>query len=492
MKKLLLTSVLCLLLCTMTTMALANQWGLTGGIYDIVSEDDAYDAYTAAADDGNDRLGDLHVNHAVLRSRYHSQLIAAHREGKVWTQVAASSTAVYQPGDDRGQQVHIAHTEDGFVLIFDERERYTFAWKDGAYVLTVARFNAPSDYGSALFLVEEGYTLWDGEPSDASSATGEAMWRVAPITLERFNVTQLPRTMADVRRMNSVGEYISVNGGVLPAAPEVSSPQRKGVKLPVYTAPSEDSYRASSGKAAVSTADSMKLLGEYNGWTMVEYEVSLRTSRIGFIHADGLMETPVPLSLFSAPLTAARDTFLTDDPHVSQFQQVLIPAGASLTGLAIEGGTNEGLVSGSVYAYVAYEHAGTQIWGYVPLRDLQLPADNTRWDVMESLTGKWQCAGGGSLTDDRMILGSEGDYRFYSYFDDWRMTLTDGGTWRITDCPADAGYQGQPLYEITFVNEANEELRFGLIINSNDVITLCTEEWEGSYERYEYSTYSNG
>ena len=99
---------------------------------------------------------------------------------------------------------------------------------------------------------------------------------------------------------------------------------------------------------------------------------------------------------------------------------------------------------------------------------------------------------GGSLTDDRMILGSEGDYRFYSYFDDWRMTLTDGGTWRITDCPADAGYQGQPLYEITFVNEANEELRFGLIINSNDVITLCTEEWEGSYERYEYSTYSNG
>ena len=130
MKKLLLTSVLCLLLCTMTTMALANQWGLTGGIYDIVSEDDAYDAYTAVADDGNDRLGDLHVNHAVMRSRYHSQLIAAHREGKVWTQVTASSTAVYQPGDDRGQQVDIAHTEDGFVLIFDERERYTFAWKD--------------------------------------------------------------------------------------------------------------------------------------------------------------------------------------------------------------------------------------------------------------------------------------------------------------------------------------------------------------------------
>ena len=55
MKKYLLMTVSCLLAFCLCTTALANSWGLRGGIYDIVSDDKRYEDYSAAADDGNKR-----------------------------------------------------------------------------------------------------------------------------------------------------------------------------------------------------------------------------------------------------------------------------------------------------------------------------------------------------------------------------------------------------------------------------------------------------
>ena len=136
MKKILLTTLCCLLLCALAAPALANEYGLKGGIYDIVTTSDRYDGYTCPnsdADDGNRWLNGRHVNHAILENRYHRVLIAAWRDGSVWKAETASTTALYQPGDERGEYPNIpslSHWDNGFTLRYGEQELYRFVYDE--------------------------------------------------------------------------------------------------------------------------------------------------------------------------------------------------------------------------------------------------------------------------------------------------------------------------------------------------------------------------
>lgn len=470
-----------LLLCAQAGSALANGYGLRGGIYDIVSDDDAYDAYIASADSGNEQVGDEHVNQAILSSRYHNQLIAAVRQGRVWTAETLSTTAVYQPGDARGERPALSHTSDGFILSYGSGERYTFRREGAQYVLTDVRFNVDSAYGDSLQWSEEGgYLFWESGAEDSWERIGDALWRTGELSLRHFNIAQLPRSIADVRRMNAVSSALRTDLGWLGAQEDFTG-MKRGSKLAVYAAPDQKAYRAASGKASVSTGGDMRLYGEYDGWTMVEYAVSLRTSRIGFVNAT-LMSAPSPLALTEAPvaLVTARDTFLTDDPNVSQFAQMALPAGTQVEGLA---------QFGAFYALVSVPGAGQPMWGFVPLRDLSVVGDTARWDVMERLIGKWQTSGGDPSI---FILYADGSSRAIIKDADFNWLSDTSGQWRVTDCPADADYPGDPLYEIVFTGGDGAETRFGLHMNDDGSMTLQTSEGEATLHRTEYSTYGNG
>ncbi|MBQ8201626.1 MAG: hypothetical protein IJZ74_07660 [Clostridia bacterium] len=500
MKKILLMTMVCLLLCTLSAGALANGWGLRGGVLNIVSKDETYDEYTADADDGNASLYGRQVSHAIMSSRYHSQLITAFKEDGLWAADVKSTLAVYQPGDSRAASPSLSHTDNGFRLSYGDREYYIFEYDEGEYVLTQAVFHADSSYSNSLMLQEGGYLIWQSGRENAGEPIGDGMWTVEKVTLDTFNITLLPRTMQDARQMSSVAERLKalMSSGRSFGAVQRWPGEKKGEKLAVYSAPDKNSYRASSGKASVSTSGEMLLLGEYGDWTLVSYEVSSRTRRIGFVNRR-LMSEPVelPLTQIDVRLDAIRDTYLTDDPDVSQYAQVKIPAGTSLKGLA---------VYGDYYAYVAYEQAGQTFWGFVPLRDLNSPAaemdlaqwdtDLTgyvplRWDVMDLLIGKWEAVEAADSVMTRMELYSNGAYKLFSRGSSgW--TVIDSGRWRLTDCPVGAAYAERPLYEVTFVNEVNAEMKFGLSLSDEGVMTLYTDDFGGEYVRNEYSTYGNG
>lgn len=499
MKRFLSMALVCLLFCGMTNAALANSYGLRGGIYDIVSDDDAYDDYTSSADDGNTNLDGVHVNHAIMRSRYHAQLIAAFRDGKEWVSEVVSTTAVYQPGDSRGERVELKHTDDGFCLSYNETENYYFVRQDGDYILSRIYFDAGSGFGDSLVSYEDeevsGYQFWDGGP------VGDALWQVEPVKLSEFNINQIPRSMADVRRMNHLlGCFTAMQqtGDLMKNAVPLQG-GTKGTKLAVYSAPDENSFRASSGKASVSTGGDMTLIGTYGDWTLISYEVSSRTSRIGFVKAQLDSELPpLPLLETAADVVVARDTFLTDDPFVSQYAQVQIPAGTVMKCIGH---------AGDYYAYVTLEQGGKLFWGFVPLRDLRCPfreADEpligfnidayvpARWDVMETLIGKWEVAAGGSLMHERMVLFADGTYYAYTRDENNRLLMEHGGHWWVYDVSADYAHMGEPLYEIFFHGEGGERMDFGLFITDNGMITVVSGGEEGSYERIEHSTYGNG
>ena len=135
----------------------------------------------------------------------------------------------------------------------------------------------------------------------------------------------------DVRRFNEANEGLQYFACLYP---EVVSGQKSGKKsYAVYSAPDTSSYRAAKGKASVSTGDDYKLYLTVGDWSLIEYRVSLRTSRFGWAqlgnHGDETTE-----DLVRVPMLTAYDTYLTDDPNVSEYHQAELPAGTKLTALS--------------------------------------------------------------------------------------------------------------------------------------------------------------
>lgn len=492
MKKFLLLCMSCLLFLSQCAPALANGWGLKGGIYDIVSDDDRFEDYTALADDGNKVLEGRHVNHAILQNRYHAVLIAARREGKVWEAQNISTTAVFQPGAVPGGLPAfptLSHQDDGFVLSYGEQERYTFrcdGW--GEYYLHRADFKQSEWYTNCVVSHPEGMLFWQSGPGDMFVPVGDALWETESISLAEFNIAQMPRSMAEVRNMTSLHWVL---GG--DSQPLTALFTRQGTKnartLPVYSAPDKASFRAGSGKASVSLRGDVQVYGVQDGWTLISYEVSPRTSRFGYIEGD--YAEGKPLNLRQVELVAAADTFLTDDPFVSQYAQVQIAEGMRLIGLA---------QCGEYYAYCEFPQGKTIYRGFVPMKDLTTKYDHpisgwweieegsaplraeACWDVMDALVGKWE------FTDDegpgRLILFCGGEYRNYmpgdgtSYQEDglYRVYGGDDGKYELVIF-LEAAHNGQEM-----------ERRHTLTLNEDGTITVD----DVIYRRDEYSTFGNG
>lgn len=486
MKKFLSCALSCLLLCTLAASALANGYGLLGGIYDIVTTGNRYEGYVCyTADDGNKQVQGLYVNHAILENRYHRVLIAAYRDGSVWKTLNAATTAVYQPGDARGEYPNtptLSHTANGFTLQYGDTERYTFVWEDGMYVLNRVNYDVSDGYANSYVTSAEGFQFWQSGMDGTFTPVGDAIWNTDGISLGEFNITQMPRSLAEMRRLNAVRALLDEGDYSTTAVFNIPG-EEKGKKLAVYSAPDEDSYRSSEGKASMSTGGQYAVWGEENGWTMISYEVSTRTSRIGYVHAD--LADGVELSWAEIPMTAAVDTFLTDDPFVSQFAQAYIPAGAQVNVLTR---------SGEYYAYVAWEQNGQPIRGFVPMKDLQPLYDtamttgrdflytDSRWDVMDALIGKWTAQD--SADRSRMILYSGGVYRNHMPGDG--SSFREEGNFRVFDA-------GDGSYELLIVTEANEEYHYALTLNPEGTITLTDDAGVSTvYERGEYSTFGNG
>ena len=484
MKKLLTLTLGCLLFCTLTTSALANGWGLRGGVYDIVSDDDRYESYTAIADNGNDVLaGGFHANQAILQNRYDALLISASRDGKVWTADHVNHTAVYQPGDKRGEYPNtpvLEHIGYGFKLSYGENESYIFACEDGQYILHDVRYRQNEMY-TDCFVRQDGWLeFWESNPGGAFLPVGDARWE-ATITLDEFNIAQMPRSMAEVRQLSMVSNAL-MDAPPLEIA-DTWSGAKDSAKLAVYSAPDAASYRSAEGKASVSLGGEIRIYGTQDGWTLIGYEVSPRTSRIGYVQQELGEE---PLAFANVPLTAAADTFLTDDPFVSQFAQADIPKGAALTGLA---------KCGEYYAYVEYQ-ADKLYRGFVPLKDLittydralstgtDLPTAAVRWDVMDALCGKWEHSD--DEGDGRMILFSDGTYRNHMPGDGARYR--EEGNYRVYDVAEGDG----ATYQLYIRTEDNQETTYTMRLNEDGTITLKTDWTETVCHRDEYSTYGNG
>lgn len=315
MKKLRILLILCLTLAVTLPAASANSWNLNGQLLAMVEQTHDYDEYTGLVSDYNRKAA---TTHTILTSRYHNQLVAVDEVKDGWKDAIFSTTAVYQPSElDETGYPKITRTKNGFELAYpDIDERYYFELQHNneggaVYTLTEAQMGGVTVERQAEYF----YLVTLGDDN--------AVWAVE-VTLENFNIHNMPkRGPDDVRRFNEANEGLQYFACLYP---EVVSGQKSGKKsYAVYSAPDTSSYRAAKGKASVSTGDDYKLYLTVGDWSLIEYRVSLRTSRFGWAqlgnHGDETTD-----EIVRVPMLTAFDTYLTDDPNVSEYHQAELPA----------------------------------------------------------------------------------------------------------------------------------------------------------------------
>ena len=173
--------ILTLMLCLMTAPALANQWGLTGELYSLVSRAGTWNDYTALGD----RAGDA----AVLHTRYHNVLLLA-EDGELLT----STKAVYQPEEGRDAGFRLTMEGETLILSYGPEESYTFARIAGVWGLKQARIGD-------MTVTAEDDASWPAYSYLAETATDRVVWR-ARMTLADFNIRLFPRTVGEIVHLN--------------------------------------------------------------------------------------------------------------------------------------------------------------------------------------------------------------------------------------------------------------------------------------------------
>lgn len=412
---------LCLLLfisLMFTSTALANSWGAPGSTIDLFDGTD-YNDYAISAEDYSKNQ---HTVHFVVNTRYHQQLLIAEKVNKKWQVAQTSTKAVWQPGDPQvtTKWPETKQDDKGFTLLYKD-ESYRFENSE----LTQAK------YGSmTCTLREDG----DYEVSDGSSAT---LWHVPHrLFISNFNIRLMPRSMEEVARLNQFYDLAADMFTPIPMEAGEGKPD-------VYSVPTEYSWRANKGKAYVSLRDPEGLYRfgiVEKGWELIQYQVSMRTSRVGYIQApEAQPAEDFALGWQMIPVSTAADTYFTDDPDVSQFQQGQLPAGKTMVLL---GRWDD------FYGYVFFSHEGQLCRGFVPLRDLNLDEYSSKL-ASAQLEGTYTCLRGGNTLSDSIT------FRY-----DHTFTQQDGstGTWELT--------AGNPfILTLNYTKDASETLELNLYSN---------------------------
>ncbi len=463
---------LCMLLAlSQMPAASANSWGLTGALYGLVSTDRRWDDYISICKQAGDA--------AVLGSRYHNALMLAEADGlRVYTR------AVYQPEDGRDRSLTLAHAKGKLTLAYGEQERYVFEKRSMGYVLiqalcgglTVTPENDEPDGYIGRYVVSDG--------------AQSVVWQQS-VTLADFTIALFPRTLDEVRQLNHLRMTVERSAYGLFWRKEDGTMGRrcqavgKG-KEPVYSAPfGQSAWRAAKGKAAVGLGGELWTLftvqnAEGDSYTCIRYEVSARTQRIGYVRTSALGDEAAGWEnarLLDVEVYAAQDTYLTDDPEVSQYPQFQVPAGTRFVCMD---------VYGSSYAYVAAEvrdgkfvDGGAIVWGFVPLKHLALSQGEVMHDVMAQMAGEWALEAGGNMAEDRLLLNADGAF----LAENSDPAMKRAGTWYVTPYRTQDGlYWNDPPYQITMTYEDGSVNVKGLVFEG-DTFSLTDDEGSGGWRR---------
>ena len=470
-------------LCLAASSASANSWGLKGGLLDVVSKTKDWSEYSALEEVSANRdatVSTCYSDVAVMHSRYHNLLMitATGEDDRTHFLLYSATTAVYQPEDDRDKELRLnAVGEHGFSISYGGEE-YVYALGDDAS----ATYAKPRLVSASL----DGFRLGSaGNPFDenmlqgtdaAGSAIWMGSWSLSSEDGAAVNVRLMPRSTEEIRHLNRMTGIL--NNWVCLSDRRAVQGQKGGATVPVYAAPDESAWRAAKGKAAMSLKGDYTVLGTEGAWTVVSYQVSQRTSRIGYVLSSLLgQETNDADPFVHVPGVTLQATYLTDDPEVSQFHQAELAAGEQLTLL---GWFNP------YYAYAETTVDGKAFRGFVPLRDVDVLLPEADAAMAAQAVGMWAFeAGGGYAPADYMVLNADGTFAasMDAGFLRGESAAEITGRWSIHPYDAAWGrFWAEPAYQMLFEMDDGRVICGGLHLSENE-LSLTDEEGGGGFVR---------
>lgn len=156
---------------------------------------------------------------------------------------------------------------------------------------------------------------------------------------------------------------------------------RANQSLPVYSAPTKDSWRGANGKASVSTNGAIYAAGWESGWLLVMYETNNGSVRVGYVDSSSIRGgVPFDLNLdFSYDAaTVLEKCTLTDDPARTGSAITTLKAGTQVTWLTR-------FYNNSAWDYVEVNVGGQTARGFIRAGSLDISRST---DPLENINHK--------------------------------------------------------------------------------------------------------
>ena len=250
-----------------------------------------------------------------------------------------------------------------------------------------------TDFRLALYRVNGSVirVQQDGLDFDGTTVSG-----VLETSMAFINVSKLPKTAAQAQKVMSNA----------PAIPEGTLSAdcidfTAGKTYPVYSAPDTSSLRGANSRAKVSTNDWVQVFGRDGDWLMVQYDITSKHFRIGYISIDALTaKIGVPeLNFIGTAAVTAYAVDVTDDPLSSQAKLVSLPAEAKVLCLGTMGS----------WSYIEGVDGGKTFRGFVPTASLSGSNVVSSLDEARStLEGAWIVYAGGADRADSLTFSADG------------------------------------------------------------------------------------
>ena len=235
----------------------------------------------------------------------------------------------------------------------------------------------------------------------------------------------------------------------------------------VYSAPDAKSIRGAKGRARVSTNGWIQVFGAEGDWILVQYDITKKHNRIGYIYKNALPQgaNAPELKLAHAAAVVNYDVEATDDPLVSHAVLARLKENTRVTCLGTMG----------EWTYIEAQEKGKRFRGFVPTECLAGTVTDPD-EARQAVIGSWKLYAGSSINASRITFREDGSMTGRSVLSNGREVEWPG-TWSLDDYDVNRNrYWNDSEFELTIARGKAVEL-YGL--------RICRQSVENG--RYKYA-----
>lgn len=278
--------------------------------------------------------------------------------------------------------MYIIPDSDRRELTYDELWGYKYNTLLYAYNEILARHGYKFETGSRCYNWFTQMPWYHANESESSSNHRETYSQMSALENRNFNL--IKQVYRDMREQGMTGK--GGKGMPTPPAQNVNKPRgfefvdlKAGQKLPVFTAPGTDAYRANNGKAMCSTNGAVYALGWENGWMLMLYEANRAGQyRVGYVYSPqfkkGATDDLGELSWNDSECEVLSDTAVTDDPAATGVPPMYLNAGDKVTYLTT-------MYNSGAWDYIETTLNGQRIRGFVQQGVLSITAEDPTEEI---------------------------------------------------------------------------------------------------------------